>query len=257
MHVDGQIALVTGGASGIGAAVVRRFADEGARVVVLDRDLEAASKAADHLGAVDALGADVADSAAVDAAVADVLARYGRLDCVVHSAGVDDPAVKQKFANFAAAGEQPLITPTLTDEAWHRMIGINLDGTFFVLRAALNAMLPRRQGAFVAVASVASIEGATGYVHYAASKGGIAALVRSAAREVLPFGIRVNAIAPDVIETPMSARTPSNMLTPAAMPSRRFGQPEEIAGAALFLCGSGASYVAGEILTVSGGRLTV
>lgn len=257
MHVDGQVALVTGGASGIGAAVVQRFVDEGARVVLLDRDPDIAREAAAQFGAVDALAADVADSAAVDAAVADLIGRHGRLDCVVHSAGVDDPAVKQRFADFAAAGERPLITPTLSDEAWRRMLSINLDGSFFVLRAALNAMLPHRQGTFVAIASVASIEGSTGYVHYAASKGGIAAMVRSVAREVLPFGVRVNAIAPDVIETPMSARTPSNMLSPAAMPSRRFGRPEEIAGAALFLCGSGSSYVAGEILTVSGGRLTV
>lgn len=257
MRLSRKTVLVTGGASGIGAAVCQAFAREGARVAVVDRDYKLAVATASSLNAAVAFAADVSSSSEVDEVFAAVERTFGHLHGVVHAAGVDDPAVKQKFAEFAAAGERPLVSTELTDEAWHRVLRVNLDGAFFVIRAALRLMVPHRHGTIVTISSVAGVEGTLGYAHYAASKGGILAMTRSVAKEVAPFGIRVNAIAPGVIETPMSNRTPSNMLHPNALPSRRFGRASEIADAALFLSTDASSYVVGETMTVAGGALTV
>jgi 3-oxoacyl-[acyl-carrier protein] reductase len=187
--------------------------------------------------------------------VADVVSREGRLDTLIHFAGIDDPAVKQRFAEFLESGMREPVGTELTDAQWSRMIRVNLDGTFYMLRAALRAMYPNRAGSIVAMSSVGGIEGVMGYGHYCAAKAGVIALVKSFAREFAEWGIRVNAVAPDPVRTPMSAPTPASLIP--KLPIGRYAEPAEIAKAALFLASDDASYVSGETMVLSPGRLTV
>ena len=251
---EGKVALVTGGASGIGAEVCAVFGREGAVVVVVDRDGAGAARRAERLPKAAALEADVAVSEQVETAFGDALAQWGRLDAVVHVAGVDDVAVKERVAARRAAGEPLDVTATLSDEAWRRMMSVNLDGTFHVLRSALRAMIPRGGGAIVTTSSVAGIAGAAGQPHYSAAKAGVIGLTKAVAWEVADQGVRVNSIAPGVIETPMTARSLATAGVPQ-VPMRRYGQPAEVAELAVFLCSDRASYVTGTIVNADGGVL--
>lgn len=254
----GSIALVTGGASGIGAAVCRTFAVGGARVVVVDLNGSGAKHVAAQLSGAVGIAADVADSSQIDAAFDQVVRELGPIDIVAHAAGVDDPEAKQAIARAAALGERLDVTRHLTNEAWRRMHAVNLDGTFHVVRAALRFMVPRRAGSIVLVGSDGGIDGVAGYAHYAASKGGVHAFGRSVAKEAIVHGVRVNSVAPGPVDTPMSGRTPSEMTRARPLaPIGRLASPEEVAAAIAFLASDRASYVVGETLVVAGGRLTL
>jgi 3-oxoacyl-[acyl-carrier protein] reductase len=255
MSMDGMVALVTGGGSGIGAAICARFAAEGATVVVADRDADAATEVAASLPRAEALVLDVVESAAVERAFPSVGERYGRLDVVVNSAGVDDPPVKAAIARAVAAGEPIDVTSSLTDEQWRRTMSVNLDGVFFCVRAALRVMLPQGGGSIVNIASSAGVNPVPGLPHYSASKAAVIALTRSVAKEVAGRGVRVNAIAPGGVDTRMAARTPAGV--GPAIPLGRLADPSEIAAAALFLATSASSYITGETLNVNGGTVTV
>jgi len=258
MSFAGKIAFVTGAGSGIGAAVARRLSAEGASVVVADVNAPAAEAVAASLPAARAATVDVADAAQVEQAVAEVVRDHGRLDVVVHAAGVDDPAAKQVLADALVAGEPPRVTETLGDEAWRRVLSINLDGTFHVLRAALRAMTPARAGAIVVVGSSASFDTPIGYGHYAAAKAGVHALSQSVAKEAIAFGVRVNVVAPGPTDTGMAARTPEPLrhsLTGGRV--RPYATPDEIAEVAVFLAGAGAANLVGAVLLANGGRFTV
>jgi 3-oxoacyl-[acyl-carrier protein] reductase len=176
----------------------------------------------------------------------------GAIDIVVHAAGLDDRKIK---ADMAAQRDGPInITMHMSDEQWHEQIRVNLDGTFYVVRAALRAMVPRQQGAIVTIASIGGLTGCF-MVNYCAAKGGVLAFTRSVAQEVWGQGIRVNAIAPGSIDTPMLRRNP---LVTAPPPSvGRFGRPDEVASTALFLATDDSSYVSGETIIVSGPMLTI
>ena len=254
----GRIAIVTGGGSGIGAAVARSLADRGAAaVVVADVDARAAASVAADLPAGHPVTVDVADAAQVEDAVARVVRDHGRLDVVVHAAGVDDPAAKQAIADALLAGEPPNVTADLDDGAWRRVLATNLDGTFHVLRAAARAMVPARAGAIVVVGSSASFDAPIGYAHYAASKAGVHALSQSVAKEVIAFGVRVNIVAPGPTDTGMAARTPDALrhsMTDGRV--RPYATPEEIADIVLFLAGDGAANLVGAVLLANGGRFT-
>lgn len=252
--MDGTVALVTGGGSGIGAAICARFAGEGATVVVADRDADAAAAVAATLPRAEAAALDVTDSAAVDALVGEVSARLGRLDVVVNSAGVDDPPVKAAVARAVAAGEPIDVTASLSDEQWRRTMSVNLDGVFFCVRAALRVMLPQGSGSIINIASSAGVDPVPGLPHYSASKAAVIGLTRSVAKEVAGRGVRVNAIAPGGVDTPMAARTPPGV--GPVIPLGRLATPAEIAAAALFLAGAESSYVTGETLNVNGGTVT-
>jgi 3-oxoacyl-[acyl-carrier protein] reductase len=255
----GVVAIVTGGASGIGAAVVRRLCAEGcAAVVVADWDDAGAASVAGQLSAARPRRVDVARAAEVDALVDRVVVDHGRLDVVVHAAGVDDPASKAVLAAARTKGEPVDALQRVTDETWRRLMSVNLDGTFHVLRAAARVMVPRRSGAIVTVTSSAAFDTLTGYGPYAASKAGAQALSQAAAKELMAFGVRVNAVAPGPVDTPMASRTPNDLRRDmAAAGGLGYASPEQIADSICYLASPGAANVVGAVLLSNGGRFTV
>ncbi|HSS10102.1 MAG TPA: SDR family NAD(P)-dependent oxidoreductase, partial [Acidimicrobiales bacterium] len=230
-RLSGKVALITGAASGLGAACAERFRGEGAFVVGLD------------LAGSD-ISADVRDEAQVAAAVADVVDRHGQLDVVLNAAGV--------------AGGGPV--HSLGSDEWDRVLDVNLKGTFLVCKHALAPMIERRSGSVVNFASVEGLEGTEGGSAYNASKGGVVLLTKNLAIDYGRLGIRVNCICPGFIETPMF-RSVMDSEGMAAFKEEyrlahklgRFGRPEEIASAALFLASDDASFVTGHALVVDGG----
>lgn len=242
---EGLRALVTGGASGIGAATVRRLADEGALVVVADIDEEGAGKVAAEVGGVPLL-LDVADTPAVRLSIAAVEGDVGPIDVLVNNAGTD------RMAFFVDTDE--------TD--WMRTIGINLIGTMACTHAVLPGMQARWSGSIVNVASEAGRVGAVGGAAYAASKGGVIAFTKAIAREAARYGIRCNVTTPGPIDTPLlngaaeragarGAAMRQGMVDSTVV--RRLGTPEEVAASIAFLASSDASFITGHALTVSGG----
>jgi 3-oxoacyl-[acyl-carrier protein] reductase len=255
----GKVALVTGGASGIGAAVVRRLAAEGcAAVVVADLDEAGAAELARSRPSVRPSRVDVSVAAEVEAAVDRAVATHGQLDVVIHAAGVDDPESKAAINQSRESGEPVDVLRTLSDHAWRRLMSVNLDGTFHVLRAAARVMVPRRSGAIVTVSSSAVFDTLTGYGPYAASKSGAQALAQAAAKELAAFGVRVNIVAPGPVDTPMAGRTPAGLRQAMTAPGvRAYAAPEEIADSITYLASPGASNVVGAVLLSNGGRFTV
>jgi 3-oxoacyl-[acyl-carrier protein] reductase len=259
---DGRVAIVTGGASGIGDATARRLASEGATVAILDVDAEGAERVAAELDGAIAVPVDVADSGSVDGAFAEAVERLGRLDCVAHVAGVGMPAAvkarvgEQLRAN--AAGERTGGLDgvvELADDEWSAVLSVNLDGTFRCLRAALRAMSERRAGAIVTISSISALTGDPGFSAYSASKGGVRLLTQAVAREAIGHGIRVNTVAPGATDTRMSRATAASGFDAflQRIPVRRMAEPGEIAAAVAFLLSDDASYVVGETLSVNGG----
>ena len=229
-----RVALVTGAGGGIGAAVVRALLSAGAQVVGVDREgVQLPAK-------VIPASADVSDPAAVAALLERVRAQLGRLDVVVHCAGITDDAVLWK----------------MSDEAWRRVIDVNLGSAFSLLKAA-TPLLRAKGGAVVLVASINGERGKFGQANYAASKGGLIALGKTAARELGRFGVRVNCVAPGLIETPMTAQLPQAARERARAETAldRLGRPEDVASAILFLCSDMAGHVTGQTLRVDGGQL--
>ncbi len=267
-RLDQKIALVTGAARGIGAAIARRFREQGARVLVNDVRAEAAEKCAATLGG-EALVADVSDPDAVRAMFQELGRRHGRLDVLVNNAGVsglegDDERARlgrermlRQAAELAAGG--PIrthhdTTLELTDAEWRRMLAIHLDGTFFCAREALRLMARQGSGAIVNMGSIMGTAGGAGAPHYCAAKAGILGLTRALAREVASRGIRVNAIAPGWIDTEML--TPLGEVKPLVAlqtPLGRLGEPDDIAWAAVYLASDEARFVTGQVLSPNGG----
>jgi 3-oxoacyl-[acyl-carrier protein] reductase len=265
---------VTGGGSGIGRAIALRFAQEGARVIVNDVKGEAAQATVDAIAAGSeaqrgaALAADVSDSQQVRRMFADVDREVGALDILVNNAGIAEGAPGDR-ERIQAKGEARLgemlaggpvtthwdLTQEMSDEAWHRMIGVHLNGTFFCTREALRLMAPRNRGVIINMSSVAALMGLEAAPHYSAAKGGILAFTRALSREVASRGIRVNAICPGYIDTPMTRPISAVMqkILLSRTPLGRWGEPEEIAATALFLASDDGAYFTGQWLSPNGG----
>ena len=272
MKLKGKVALITGAGSGIGRAIAQLFAEEGARIVANDVNAMAAKDTVESLGArgtgARAIQADVADSGQVKAMFAEVDRDLGVLDVLVNNAGiaVATPGDREKLREksdtriMEMLSEQGVtthwdITQEMTDEAWLRMIGVHLNGTFFCTREALRLMSRRNQGAIVNMSSVAGLMGLENVSHYSAAKAGILGFTRAVAREVGSRNIRVNAICPGFIDTPMTQ--PLSPLMRKAITARtplgRWAEPDEVAKTALFLASDDSSFFTGQWLSPNGG----
>jgi len=255
--LEDRVAVVTGGGSGIGEAICLRLAAEGARVAVLDVDLDAAAVTAKLAGGAP-IEADVSDSASVERARESVEAELGPVDIWVNNAGIQASAQAARIADRAERNEPLDALVRLPDEEWRLMLAVHLDGTFFGTRAAARSMAPRGTGSIVNVASVCGIEGCTGYPHYSAAKAGILGFTRAVAKELAAQGVRVNAVAPGFIDTEASQAmdNPLRQAQRLRTPLRRFGRPEEIAATVAFLAGDDAGFFVGETLSPNGGIVT-
>ncbi len=247
---DGRIAVVTGAARGIGFGCATRFAEEGASIAIVDLDEAAASEAAAKLplqGDAKAIGvgADVSDSASVEAAVARVVEELGGIHVLVNNAGVTRDNLLFK----------------MTDDDWDLVIGVHLRGAFLMTRAAQKHFVEQKYGKILNLSSVSAL-GNRGQANYSAAKMGIQGFTRTLGIELGPFGINANAIAPGFIATEMTDATARRLkmepeelrrLNAEANPVRRVGEPADIAAAAAFLCSDEASYITGQTLYVDGG----
>ncbi|MFF3571020.1 SDR family NAD(P)-dependent oxidoreductase [Nocardia jiangxiensis] len=245
----GRVAVVTGGASGMGRSICESFAAHGYRTAVLDIDGTAADEVAEKLrvdGATAlAHAVDVTDREAVFEAMREVRAEFGPIDILVTSAGL---------VGFAPFTE-------ITPQDWHRIVEVNLTGTFHCAQAVIPDMLAAGWGRIVTISSSSAQRGSPGMVHYTASKGAVVAMTKALAREYAPCGITVNTIPPSGIDTPMSRRSqetgnlPDNATMAKAIPVGRLGAGADIAAACLFLCSEQAGYITGQVLGVNGGSV--
>jgi 3-oxoacyl-[acyl-carrier protein] reductase len=274
VRLKGKVALVTGAGSGIGRAIATLFAEEGARVIANDVNEKAARETVEALGAARsgarAIQADVADSGEVKAMFAEVEREFGSLDVLVNNAGIgtaglstaDRDRLRERADTriMEMLGGQGIqthwdITQTMTDETWHRMIAVHLNGTFFCTREALRLMSRRDQGVIINLSSVAGLMGLENVPHYSAAKAGILGFTRAVAREVGSRKIRVNAICPGFIDTPMT-QPMSDLMRKAVIgrtPLGRYAEPGEVAQTALFLASDDSSFFTGQWLSPNGG----
>ncbi|GGG25940.1 oxidoreductase [Rhodococcoides trifolii] len=256
---DGVVTVVTGAGSGIGAATARSLADRGAAAVYLcDVDSAAVTTHSSTIEVGHPVALDVSDSESVTAVFAGIANTHGRIDVVVHAAGIDDPASKQRIHDAMTRAEPVDVLTHIDDSDWRRIMSVNLDGTFHVLREAVRVMKAAGRGSIVTVGSSSAFDTLLGYPHYAASKAGVHALSQSVAKEAAAFGIRVNTVAPGPVDTAMARRTPERLR--AAMTQngfRGYASAEELADNILYLASPAAANVVGAVLLSNGGRFTV
>lgn len=243
MDFEGKVALVTGGASGMGAATVRGYVAAGGQVAIVDQNEALAQRVGEETGTAVYTG-DIADSAFCDEVVAQVVARYGRVDTLVNAAGII----------LRASGLET------TDEAWQRIIHVNVSGTFYMCRAVIPQMQRQDGGSIINFGSIWGSVGAAGVLAYCASKGAVHNLTRALALEHVQENIRINAVCPGEVNTPMLQSERKEPVTAEllekvaqSVPMGRLASPEEIAHVVLFLASEGASYMTGALVNVDAG----
>ena len=238
--LEGKIAIVTGASRGIGAAIVKRLAADGATVVAVARSIETCE------GAAMCMKVDVSDTAQVDACVKATIEKFGRVDILVNNAGITKDGLLMR----------------MSDDDWDKVLGINLKGTFLFTRAVSRPMMKNKGadgspsgGAIVNIASVVGLTGNAGQANYTASKGGVVALTKTVAKELGSRNIRCNAVAPGFIVSDMTDKLPEDVRAKYAetIPLKRFGAAEDIANCVAWLVGPESSYVTGQIISVNGG----
>lgn len=243
MLLDGKVALVTGASRGIGRAIAKEFASQGAKVALCARSVDALQAVADEIaaagGCAQPFALDVSSADGVRAVVEAVTEHFGRLDILINNAGITRDGLIAR----------------MKDDAWEEVLNTNLRGAFYLTRAAAKIMMRQRCGKIVNISSVVGLTGNPGQANYAASKAGLIGMTRSVAKELGSRNIQVNAIAPGFIVTDMTDSLPEALKAKLLeqIPLGRLGQPEEIAKAAIFLASDWSDYVTGQVLAVCGG----
>jgi len=245
MDFKNKTALVTGSARGLGKSIAHKLASHGAKVVISDVQMDLAEATAKEFvengcEAI-AIRADVSNSEDVKKLIDETVSKFGTLDIVVNNAGITKDTLIMR----------------MTEEAWDAVINVNLKGSFLVIQAASRIMMKQRYGRIINISSVVGRMGNAGQANYSASKAGVMGLTKSAARELAPRGITVNAIAPGFIETDMTRNLPQEVRDSymQSTPLKHFGAPEDVASAVAFLASDEASYITGQIIGVDGGLL--
>jgi len=250
INLEKQVAVVTGGSRGIGAATVKLFAEAGAEVVFSYRRAAKAARevvcsCGRHAPNVVALRADVSRMADAKRLVSEAVRRFGRLDVLVANAGIWNA--------------EPAPIERMTERQWDEMMAVNLKGVYAVIHYAVPAMIRRKSGRIIVVSSTAGQRGEAFHTHYGASKGGVISLVKGLSTELAPHGILVNCVAPGWVDTDMCTPVVRNrrehQQALRTIPLHRFARPEEIAAPILFLASEMASYVTGEIVNINGGNV--
>lgn len=268
MRFAGKVALVTGAGQGMGRAIARQLAAEGASVVAVDINLAAAQETVAGLEGAMARAVNIADSAAVAAVFAETDARYGRFDVLVNNAGIGNcknDGFDKLLTRLALRGEQmargepvtvfPDLIIDMADEGWQGVINVNLNGTFYCTREAVRLMVKHgTKGNIVNISSTSAISG-EGSLHYAASKAALHGMARSLARELGPRGIRVNNVVPGPTNTPIMQQVGQDWINSmvAAIPLGRMAEPEDIARTVAFVASDDAAMVTGADIVANGG----
>jgi 3-oxoacyl-[acyl-carrier protein] reductase len=240
---EGRIALVTGASRGIGEAIAKRLAAEGATVIAAARSVDALARVVEQIqasgGTASALALDLADPASIETGVKSALAAHGQIHVLVNNAGVTEDNLILRMGK----------------EAWDRVLATNLTGVFLLTQAVIKGMVRKRYGRIVNVTSVVGLMGNAGQANYAASKAGLIGLTKSVARELASRNITCNAVAPGFVETAMTEKMTDEARAKLSgqIPLERLGAPEDIAAAAAFLASEEASYITGTVVNVSGG----
>lgn len=245
-RLENKVAIITGGAQGIGAGIVSRFAHEGAIVIIWDLQIEKGRTLASTLKASGSKceimeGVDITQLSSVEAAAKIVFEKYGQIDIIVNNAGI------VRDASFLK----------MTEEQWNQVINVNLTGVFNCTKAITPYMVQNQYGRILNISSISGVYGNFGQTNYIAAKAAVAAMVKGWGRELGKYNITANAVAPGPIDTEMLATVPEDIRDQMKMrvPVKRLGKPDDIAAAALFFCSEEASFVTGQTLVVDGGNM--
>lgn len=238
-----KVAVITGSARGIGFVIAKVFAEEGAKVVILDVNQESVDNAINEIAKINeevsGFVADVTNQEMIAKTIKEIISKYKKIDILVNNAGITKDGLLMK----------------MKESDWDAVINVNLKGTFLCTQKVIRYMLKQRSGSIINISSVIGVMGNAGQANYAASKGGIIALTKSSAKEFASRSIRVNAVAPGFIETEMTAKLPESVIEDYAksIPLNRMGKPRDVANLCLFLASDDSNYITGQVIKVDGG----